>query len=437
MKQERTALQEAIYFVLTDLNRKGTIKDLLKSRLLDEYMNKMVLTKTLNLNLTLDNLSVSELYHITRLINENKQRINVNNYFTDDEMTIAIENKNNEKLNVSDIIEFKNVLYSKSNNEESWMCIVTYKQIYEWMKTGKLVYNMETQRQGVMRKIGKEMIVVPYINEKSIKEIKQDMLNSEFSSNMICINITQDYNNKLEYNQTDRILTIDTNIFEVAVTDGWHRCSAAMGAIEKNKNLYGELYLKITNTSIEKAQKFIRQQSKTNTMDEEYFEKFNPNNKITMVINNINSMGSINTNVLYNKIDTGVNSPDTWILFENFKEGLYLSGFIDEINKTTTNKQVMDIENFIVKFFDTFYKIAEDNNIKVVEDETLTDPTFIMGLLITCYKYFAIKEINIETMDIFLKKFKKSTTKYIYDYPFKFKDKSNMISKFSRLLEVE
>lgn len=442
MKKERSELHDELLIILKDFNRTGLIKELIKSDLLNDYMNKMVLTKTLNLNIPFNNLSISELYHICRLINNFKPKIKVDEYFTDDEMTQAIANKNNIKMESDSKMIIENVLYTKNNNEESWVAIVTYKQIYEWMKTGKLIYNMQTQRQGVLKKIKNEMIVIPYINDKSVEEISEAMLKNEFYSNMISINVTPNYNHKLEYNPTERILIIDTNIFDnVAVTDGYHRCSGVVKALEKNPNLHGELYLKITNMSIEKAQKFIRQESKSNIQNQEALEKYNPDNKITMFINNINEMGGIGSNALYRKIDMEVNTVDTWIMFENFKEGLVMSGFIDDVTNTNIEKEINDIEKFIVKFFYTFYKIAKDNNAQIEKDEEnpdkeyLSDPTFIMGLLITCHRYFKNNEIDTEAIEKFIKKFKNTTVNYTYNYPIKQKDKKNMISKFRRLLE--
>ena len=303
------------------------------------------------------------------------------------------------------------------------------------MKTGKLVYNMKTQRTGVMRKLGNNMIIVPYINEKSVQSIKGEMKKNKFYSNMVAFNVTPDFDHKLEYNPLEKSLTIDTDIFEIAVSDGWHRLSAAVEAIEEDPNLQGELYLKITNTSIEKTQEFIRQQAKINILDLDSLEKYNPNNRVTLFIKNINTDGNESSNVLYRRIDMDVNMPNTWITYENFKEGLVLSGFADDIIKANKTLDISEMENFIVKFFHKFYGIAKDNNIKI--NEKMTDITFIMGLLITCHKYFSKREINIENMNIFLKKFKYTTTKYTYDYPLKFKDQQNMIKKFDRLLEVK
>ena len=44
---------------------------------------------------------------------------------------------------------------------------------------------------------------------------------------------------------------------------------------------------------------------------------------------------------------------------------------------------------------------------KIQKKEYLTDPTFIMGLLITCHKHSKNNEIDAEAMDKFIKKFKK------------------------------
>jgi len=436
MKVERKILEDKILIILTNLNKTGEIKELIRSDLLNDYMNKTLLTKTLNLNFTLNNLNTYQLFHITRLINSYETKIKIEDYFTSEEINGAFDEKNNLKLEDTNLMKLDNVLYSKNINEESWVAIVTYRQIYEWMKTGKLIYNMATQRKGVMRKIGSDIVIMPYVNEKSVEDIKKQMLKGEFYSNMISFNVTPDFNHKIEYYSYERKLIIDTDIFEVAVIDGWHRCSAIVSAIEENPNLDGELYLKITNTSIEKAQNFIRQQSKVNAMDEEYFERYNPDNKITKFITDINEMGTEKTNPLYRKIDIDINTPNTWIVFDVFKEGLLLSGFIDKINETNSTGELKSMEKFIVEFFETFYGVAKDNNIKIEENETLTDPTFIMGLLITCYKYVNTRNIDSEAMDKFIKKFKNTTTQYTFDYPIKIKEKKIMINRFTNLLEV-
>lgn len=443
MKRERSELQDELLIILKKFNRTGLIKELIKSDYLDEYINKTVLTKTLNMNIQLNSniLSNSDLYHICRLINHFKPMIKVDEYFTDEEMTQAIESKNNIKMESNPKMVIENVLYTKNNNEESWVAIVTYKQIYEWMKTGKLIYNMQTQRQGVLKKIKNNMIIVPYINEKAVDEIAEMMSKNEFYSNMISINVEPDFNYKLEYNPIEKTLTIDTEIFTVAVTDGYHRCSGVVKALDINPSLSGELYLKITNMSIEKAQKFIRQESKTNIQDRDALEKYNPDNKITTFINDINNMKTASKNALYRKIDMEVNTPNTWIMFENFKEGLVMSGFIDDINNTNSQKELKDMEGFIVDFFYNFYQIAKDNNAQIernendLDKEYLSDPTFIMGLLITCRKYYKNNEINVDAMENFINKFNRTEVKYTYDYPLKQKDKKAMTSKFRRLLE--
>lgn len=441
MKVEISVLRDKIDEILIELNQNGQIKRLLDSDLLNEYITGFVLTKTLNRNLPLNTRSVSELYHICRLINTLQPKIKVDEYFTDYEMTQAINNKNNIKIESSPLIILKNVLYSKNNNEETWMTMVTYKEINDWMKTGKLIYNMETQRVGKMRKIGHKMFIVPHINDNSVEDIKNAMLKNEFYSNMISFNVTPDYDKQIEYNPIEKTLTIDTTIFDVAVTDGYHRCSGIVKAFEVNPELEGELYLKVTNMSIEKAQKFIRQESKSNIQNQDALEKYNPKNKITMFVKNINDMGSEESNALYRKIDMGVNTPNTWIMFETFKEGLDLSGFLREISYIDDRTKLKNMEVFIVNFFDNFYKIADDYKLNDKKREEITDPTFIKGLIITCYKFYKTgKGIDVSlilAMEVFLKKFKTTTTKYTYEKTLKDKEEKKYINKFKRLLEVE
>ena len=67
---------------------------------------------------------------------------------------------------------------------------------------------------------------------------------------MISFNVTPDFNYKLEYNPTERILVIDTNIFNNIIDNHHIWCSWVQKKIQFN---WRTLYLKITNMSIEKA----------------------------------------------------------------------------------------------------------------------------------------------------------------------------------------
>lgn len=439
MLQERAKLEDELYSIISDLNKTGSIKELIKSDLLNDYIDRAVLTNILNFNMPFNNMSKSDLYHICRLINNYQKKIEIHEYFSQEEQAEAT-NKKIIKIKSSPILEFENVIYSQNNGIKIWYVKVTYKEIYNMMKAGKLIYNMKTQRQGMVKKIGREMLIVPLVNEESVSEIKEEMTNHSFFPNMISFNIVPLHNEKLEYNTKTNILKIDTKIFSIAIIDGMHRISAAMRAIEEDNELEGEFLLKITNMTVEQAQSFIRQEAKNNAQNFEALQKFNPANKITAFINAINNMGSLKSNVLYRRIDTEINTPNTWILFEVFKEGLVLSDFMDDISKTDSDVELGNMELFIVNFFYKFYKIAKDNKIPINENDendTFTNPTFIMGLLITCRKYYHKNLIDVVAMDSFMKKFKKSDTEYKYDYPLKFKDQKSMLTKFSKLLEVK
>jgi len=436
MKKDIKELYNKLSFRLKDLNDLGKIKELIDSDLIDEYLNKGMQTKILTLNLPFEALTIYELFHITRLVNLYEIKIDVEEYFTDTEITNAMQNKNNLKLEVNQIIAFENVLQIKNNNDEYWVCSITLKQIYELMKMGVLGYNLDSQRAGILKKYKNETMVIPDINEKNVQEIKRDMINKKFLSNMISFNILPEYNYKLEYNSINKNLLVNTNIFSIDIIDGMHRIMGCVRAIEENPDLQGELLLKITSMSLERARMFIIQESKGNVQNKEHLEKYNPENKITMFINNINKKGSEKTNILYDKIDMGTNTPFIWIPFELFKRGLILSGFMDDISNTDNKKNLEKIEEFIIDWFTKFYEIAKDNNIKICKNETFTDSTFVMMLLITCHKYIATRKIDTEAMCSFMKKFKTTDTKYTLKFPIKNRQETIMAKKFEKLLEV-
>lgn len=429
MWKDRNGLEKTINFALNDINKNGIVQDILKNNMIDSYINKAIISKALCFDLPLNYLSKSELQHVAFIINKYcENKIDVDEYY------LAADNID-FKLNYNSIIELKNVLYCKNVNEESWATIVTYKDLSDMMKTGKLVYNVDIQMQGSLCKNDDKAIIIPYIDEKNIEEKKEAMLMKKYPANMIVFNVYNVNNDKLLFNSNNGILRIDTDIFNVAIIDGIHRISAAMRAIEENNDLYGELILKITNTSIKEFQNFIRQEAMgKNARD--VLKKFNPNNKITTIIKDINEMGSKLKNVLYRRIDFKVNTPEAWILFENFEEGLVWSGFMDDINNAKTEIQLEKIKKFIVRFFNVFYKVVKNNKVNKNRKDIYTDPTFIIGILITCHRYYKANNIDIKLMNEAAKKIKYTSTKFTFDYPINSRREKLLIyNRFYRLFE--
>lgn len=78
MWRDRSKLEKIIYFALNDLNKNGIVQDVLKSNLLESYINKATISKALCLDLPLNYLSKSELHQVISITNKyNDEKIEV------------------------------------------------------------------------------------------------------------------------------------------------------------------------------------------------------------------------------------------------------------------------------------------------------------------------------------------------------------------------
>lgn len=80
--KNRSNLEKIIYLALNDINKNGIIQNILKSNLLESYINKAIICKALCLNLPLNYLSKSELQLVVFMINKYyNNKINIDDYF--------------------------------------------------------------------------------------------------------------------------------------------------------------------------------------------------------------------------------------------------------------------------------------------------------------------------------------------------------------------
>lgn len=336
------------------------------------------------------------------------------------------------ELESGSIIKVNNFLHSKNEIEESWLCVISYKQIYEWVKTEKLSYYI--RKNGNSININDALNVIKKHNKQYIEEIVSEMLIEEYYSSIsISINITSN-KDKFNYNENDEILEIDTKIFQMSIIEGICSCCAVIDAININKDLNNSFYIKIMNLHGISLRNYMKQQDKYNIVSSDYFEKYNQNNKITKLITNINYHGNEKLNPLFNKIDFDFNTPNTLIPFELFKEGLKLSGFDEKVKNSKDLAELKKIEYHIVGFFRDFFAVVEESKINENRKKLIFyDATFIMRLLITCNISYKMNKIDKKAMQEVVYKLRRTKTKFTTDYPIDSRSNRLMNRKFIRL----
>lgn len=192
------------------------------------------------------------------------EKINPNKWFTESEMKTSrsfdyiIENTEEE-------VTLPLELRVLPGHDGGYMAVESYELIAKLMKSQKVLsYDFAIQRQGTKIKRKDEMIIVPTVNKKNVKEIKELLLKGDLKRTTITLNAatqTSDSGEELVYNPKTGTVTI-TEGTKLNILDGYHRCLASLQAYEKNPDLDVHFNLNITNYTTKQAQEWQAETAK-------------------------------------------------------------------------------------------------------------------------------------------------------------------------------
>lgn len=176
---------------LTKLINKEIDNKELKKVLVEEYLSN-------NLSSSLINSLFSEETYVSLLDNKEKLTLlrGFNKYFEDlnlkeDEyfsnvviqrIDNSIEVKEHEK-----ITEIKLENFLEIEEDSVYMGVVSYEELYDYMKNGLLPYNLDLQREPTYIKMGNKHIPIPTLNQESIEDIIYYMKKNKLETNAITL----------------------------------------------------------------------------------------------------------------------------------------------------------------------------------------------------------------------------------------------------------
>lgn len=238
-----------------------------------------------------------------------KKIIPIDRYFTNSQVIKfeKFENKSGKKIDYF-TVTFKNVDVIGNGH---YVCTAfEYKELARIMQHGVITYNFNTQREKNVVKVntafGVTFIEEPSITKKSVRDIAKKMLNKEFVSNPISLNVRKLSGlEQLTYSPNRRTLQVkvdNKNTF-LDIVDGMHRALGIMRAIENDKDLELTTMVNIFHRREDEMRKFIVQESKRNIINKNHINKWNlKQDKWTNLASMIGEYGNESSNIFYNKI---------------------------------------------------------------------------------------------------------------------------------------
>ena len=202
---------------------------------------------------------------------------------------------------VVDKIKINNVIQI---NQEEYIGILTYEDIYKYMNASMFCYTLSAQRQPTYKKMGNKYVAVPTIDDKAVNSIAETVLKEQLESTQIILSYIIDDTHipKIKFNPFFE--NIGELIIEevLSIIDGYHRVAGInLGVIkylaETGKYLNGYITVKILISDLAKARANVVQSFKRASTSEEYLRSITQDDKSNFLDKIINISKTFKDNI--------------------------------------------------------------------------------------------------------------------------------------------
>ena len=202
---------------------------------------------------------------------------------------------------VVDKIKINNVIQI---NQEEYIGILTYEDIYKYINASMFCYTLSAQRQPTYKKMGDKYVAVPTIDDKAVNSIAETVLKEQLESTQIILSYIIDDTHipKIKFNPFFE--NIGELIIEevLSIIDGYHRVAGInLGVIkylaETGKYLNGYITVKILISDLAKARANVVQSFKRASTPEEYLRSITQDDKSNFLDKIINISKTFKDNI--------------------------------------------------------------------------------------------------------------------------------------------
>lgn len=420
MKRDPNELTNMLELVVKDITIRGLFTNTLNKAQseLSKYFAENRILQILQESAPIHTLSMSNWYNLSRFfVDHNLLDIKLEDYFTDEEMTYAINDKIEQKSFSKDKIVIENVLSNENKFAEEYIAVLDYITIAEMFEDGCFDYNFATQRKAKTIKIKGRTERIADVDMKNVNDMVDKMINGDFHSNAITLNIRVTGTEMFDFD--GRNLTIDRHTTKIDEIDGYHRTVAIHKAWKINPRVEGKMYVMIKHLTVDGARSYIAQEAMGNYNNQKEMRLYNPEGVIAKMIYLINN-NNRNGNILKGKISTGNNGDNILIFNDVFAKNLNLSW--SELLEGADELDLREIADFICDFYNVTYSVImrkyKTKSIEELKDTLALDMMFMCGFLYPAAKmYGKEKSVDVDTIKKMIEKikFEDNNSKYTYE----------------------
>lgn len=317
-----------------------------------------------------------------------KSNVNPESYFTKreiKEIKTTFEGYGIDKVDFP--YEFKDVIRI---NDDDYITSIKASEIKFLFENALLQYNTETQREARQITKGDQIIEVPKIYEKSVKEMEELMEKGEIISSVITFNARlgssdSDTEEELEYDENTKTLTVTKGTL-LDVLDGFHRINAVVRALRKNPSIDTTFKLNILNFDKKRAREYFAQMNTISApINKGHLNTMRESKHTTFIANYVQANSE-----LRGKIYNGSNIPYT-SPFLTTSNTLWNS--IEDNFKVSNKKEAIEVAQYLTEFINTLFMYFPEeflgNNIQEIRNRSLISANVIFyGYVLLCKRLY-------------------------------------------------
>ena len=262
-------------------------------------------------------------------------------------------------------------------DEHQFIGKITVEELMRLRDLQLLNYNPNTQRPMTGKVFQDNIIYVPTINNRAIKEIEESYYNKSYIPNTLTLNIPID--DTYEYDEDEGELLVN-RLDHFDILDGYHRFRAMSDIYNLDSSFDYPMELRVVSFTDEEARQFIWQEDQKTKMKKVDSDSFNQNNYANQLIQELNRFSP----VLKGKFNAEYIDP---ALAGRMLDITFFFG----ANNKKTRKELIEIRGYIEQTFRDYEGIYDNDLL-----ERKWEPRFIVRFF---YSMWKAQEIGFDKMN--------------------------------------
>jgi hypothetical protein len=315
-------------------------------------------------------------------------------FFTDGETEEAKKNIQLELRPVSLPYTFNNVI---SLDFENYITTIDAVELVKLQLSNLITYDFETQRSPKYKKVKDNIVPVPEVNLKSVKDISSHILNGTYLPDTITFNVYSDESEAIEFDTKHNTLTVNEGA-TISILDGFHRLQATIRAYSVDPNIDLKFNLSIKTYDTETAKKYFGQINTVNVVKPARLKELKAERGSDQVVRELQRKSDLKGKIASSSKILNISGHLT--TYE------ILSDAIHTYFPTSTFIESKEVSEYLTEFFN--YLLGYFPNVFINQDRHKGDNFMNHPLMFAAYvriaKHFKNNDIKLSELKNFIQK---------------------------------